>query len=128
MGRARPPLSRREREIMDVVYRLGGPTAAQIAAALPDPPSYSAVRATIAVLESKGHLRHEMQGHRYAYLPAVPAAAARRRALRDVVSTFFQGSSKQAVVALLDETAKDLSADDLEEIRQRIEDARQQGR
>ena len=125
---ARPPLSRREREIMDVVYRLGAPTAAQIAASLPDPPSYSAVRATIAVLSGKGHLRHEVRGRRYVYLPTLSPAAARRRALREIVSTFFQGSSKQAVVALLDETASDLSEEDLEEIRRRIEEARQQGR
>jgi BlaI family transcriptional regulator, penicillinase repressor len=128
MAAPRPPLSRREREIMEVVYRLGSPTAAEIAAALPDPPSYSAVRATIAVLESKGHLRHETRGHRYAYLPTVPAAAARKRALRQMVSTFFQGSSKQAVVALLDDAARELSSADLEEIRRRIDEAKQQGR
>ena len=128
MAPARPPLSRREREIMEVVYRLGAPTAAEIAAALPSPPSYSAVRATIAVLEGKGHLRHEMRGHRYAYLPTVSAAAARRRALREMVSTFFQGSPKQAVVALLDDAGKELSRADLEEIRRRIDEAKQQGR
>src|SRR3954452_17473463 len=115
----KPPLSRREREIMELVYRLGAPTAAEIAAALVDPPSYSAVRATIAVLESKGHLRHEARGGRYAYLPTVPQAVARRRALRDLVTTFFQGSPKQAVVALLGETDS-LSAADLDEIRAMI--------
>jgi predicted transcriptional regulator len=124
----RPPLSRREREIMEVVYRLGSPTAAEIAAGLADPPSYSAVRATIAVLESKGHLRHESRDGRNAYLPAVPQAVARRQALRQVVTNFFQGSSKQAVVALLEETAARMSPEDLEEIRRHIEDARRQGR
>jgi predicted transcriptional regulator len=128
MPPAKPPFSRREREIMEVVYRLGAPTAAEIAAALPDPPSYSAVRATIAVLEGKGHLRHEMRGHRYAYLPTVPASAARRRALRQVVSTFFEGSPKQAVVALLDEAGEKLSEADLDEIRRYIDQAKQQGR
>jgi len=86
------------------------------------------VRATIAVLESKGHLRHQSRGHRYAYLPAVPASATRRRALKEMVSTFFQGSTKQAVVALLDETAKNLSSTDLDEIRRHIDEAGQQGR
>jgi predicted transcriptional regulator len=128
MAPRRPPLSRREREIMDVVYRLGSPTAAEIAAGLADPPSYSAVRATIAVLESKGHLRHESRDGRNAYLPAVPQAVARRQALRQVVTNFFQGSSKQAVVALLEETAARMSPEDLEEIRRHIEDARRQGR
>jgi predicted transcriptional regulator len=128
MPERRPPLSRRERQIMDLVYRLGAPTAAEIAANLADPPSYSAVRATIAVLEGKGHLRHETRGGRYAYLPTVRQAAARRRALRDVVATFFQGSSKQAVVALLNDAAEKLSAADLDEIRRHIEQAKQQGR
>jgi predicted transcriptional regulator len=128
MAPRRPPLSRREREIMDVVYRLGSPTAAEIAAGLADPPSYSAVRATIAVLESKGHLRHESRDGRNAYLPAVPQAVARRQALRQVVTNFFQGSSKQAMVALLEETAARMSPEDLEEIRRHIEDARRQGR
>ena len=123
-----PPLSRREREIMDVVYRLGAATAAEIAANLASPPSYSAVRATIVVLESKGHLRHETRGGRHAYLPTVRQAAARRRALREVVATFFQGSSKQAVVALLNEAAEKLSAADLEEIRRHIDEAKQRGR
>src|SRR4051812_46251974 len=106
--RPKPPLSRREREIMDVVYRLGAPSAAEIAANLPDPPSYSAVRATIAVLEGKGHLRHQDRGARYEYLPTVSAATARRKALRELVTNFFGGSTRRAVVALLDETG-DLS-------------------
>ena len=113
---------------MEVVYRLGAPSAAEIAAGLPDPPSYSAVRATIAVLESKGHLRHEMRGHRYAYLPTVTHASARRRALRQMVSTFFAGSPKQAVVAMLDDAASQLSATDLDEIRRRIDEAKKDGR
>ena len=128
MAARKPPLSRREREIMEVVYRLGSPGAAEIAAHLPDPPSYSAVRATIAVLEGKGHLRHETRGGRYCYLPTVTPAAARRRALRELVTTFFAGSSKQAVVALLDEAARDLDAADLEEIRRHIDRSKQQGR
>src|SRR2546423_14829089 len=88
-ARPRPPLSRREREIMELVYRLGSATAAQVAAGLPDPPSYSAVRSMLSILESKGHLRHETRDHRYLYLPSVPRQRARRRALHDVVRTFF---------------------------------------
>jgi predicted transcriptional regulator len=125
---ALPPLSRREREIMDVVYRLDAPGAAEIAAALPNPPSYSAVRAMLTILEAKGHLRHETGGSRYLYRPTVPREAARRQALRDLVATFFQGSPKQAVVALLDDRDNALSTTDMDEIRARIEAAKKQGR
>jgi predicted transcriptional regulator len=124
----RPPLSRREREIMEVVYRLGSPSASEIAAHLPDPPSYSAVRATIAVLEGKGHLRHQARGNRYEYLPTVSAATARRKALRDLVTNFFGGSSQRAVVALLDETAGQLSAEERDELRALIERGKPTGR
>ena len=121
-------LSRREREIMDVVYRLGSATAAQVAAGLTDPPSYSAVRSMLSILESKGHLRHESRDHRYVYLPSVPREQARRRALRDVVRTFFDGSPKDAAVALIDDGDRGLSRDDLQELRARIEEAIKQGR
>jgi BlaI family penicillinase repressor len=113
---------------MDVVYRLEAPSAAAIAAALPHPPSYSAVRSLLTILVGKGHLRTEDQGNRYLYLPTVPRETARKRALRDVVATFFEGSSKQAVVALLDDAARKLSAGDLDEIKRRIDEAKQQGR
>ena len=113
---------------MDVVYRLGSPSAAEIAANLPDPPSYSAVRALLTILEGKGHLRHDARGSRYRYQPTVPRETARRRALRDVVATFFQGSSKQALVALLDDQHNPLSPTDIEEIRGHIEAAKKQGR
>ncbi len=126
--RATPPLSRREREIMEVVYRLGGATAAQVAEHLPDPPSYSAVRAMLSILEDKGHLRHEERANRYLYLPTVSAATARKRALRDLVRTFFQGSSKQAVVALIDEAGRELSEKDLRELRGLMDEAIKQGR
>jgi predicted transcriptional regulator len=126
--KTRPPLSRREREIMEVVYRLGSPSAAEIASHLPDPPSYSAVRALLSILVTKGHLRTEAQAGRYLYLPTVPRETARRRALRDVVATFFEGSPKQALVALLDETEHKLSASDIDEIKRRIEAAKRQGR
>ena len=113
---------------MDVVYRLGSPSAAEIAANLPDPPSYSAVRAMLTILEGKGHLRHDARGSRYLYQPTVPRETARRRALRDMVATFFQGSRKQALVALLDDSEHELSDDDIDEIRRRIDGAKQQGR
>ena len=125
---APPPLSRREREIMDVVYRLGSPSAAEIAANLPNPPSYSAVRAMLAILEDKGHLTHDDAGTKYLYRPTVPQKTASKRALRDVVTTFFQGSPKQALVALLDEAEAKLSPSDLEELRERIDQVKQQGR
>jgi predicted transcriptional regulator len=122
-----PPLSRREREIMDVVYRLGAPSAAEIAEGMTDPPSYSAVRAMLSILVGKGHLRPETDGTRYLYKPTVSAKSAQRRALRDVVATFFQGSPKQALVALLDDAGA-LSDRDIEEMRARIDAAKKQGR
>jgi predicted transcriptional regulator len=113
---------------MEVIYRLDGATAAQIARALPSPPSYSAVRSLLSILEAKGHLRHETRGNRYLYLPAVPRDKARRRALQEVVRTFFDGSSTEAAVALLDGAGRALSAEDLVELRRRIDEAIKQGR
>src|SRR5262245_61551751 len=104
-------LSRRERQIMDVVYKRGQAT---IAEDLPDPPSYSAVRALLRVLEEKGHLKHEYQGPRYVYLPTLPRDRASRLALKELVQTFFAGSTEQAVAALLDVSASQLSDDELE--------------
>jgi predicted transcriptional regulator len=119
-----PSLSRREREMMDVVFRLGRATAAEVMEGLASPPSYSAVRATLRILEEKGHLRHEADGNRYVYLPTVPAAQVRRSALRSLLDTFFGGSSKQAMVALLDEADGELPRKELEEIRRLIERAK----
>ncbi len=113
---------------MDVVYRLESPTAADIAKALPEPPSYSAVRALLSILVSKGHLVTEAQGNRYLYKPAVPRKVARKKALRDVVANFFEGSPKQAVVALLDDVRWKLTSDDIDEIRNLIEDAKRRGK
>src|SRR5688500_12782215 len=127
MGK-RPAFSRREREIMQVIYRLGGATAAQVAAALPSPPSYSAVRAMLSILVGKGHLRHETRDNRYLYLPTVPPERARRTALAEMVRTFFGGSAREAAVALIDGSGKQLSAEDLQEIRRRIEEAMEEGR
>jgi predicted transcriptional regulator len=95
-------LARRERQIMEVVYRLGQASVADVLAQLPDPPSYSAVRAMMRLLEEKGHLRHKQQGARYVYLPIQSRETARRSALKHLVRTFFDGSAENAVAALLD--------------------------
>ncbi len=131
MGASRAPdrgLSRRERQIMEVVYRRRQATAATVLADLPDPPSYSAVRAMLRVLEEKGQLRHEQRGPRYVFLPTVPREQARRSALRQLVQTFFDGSTEQAVAALLDQSDRSLSDAELGRLAGLIEDARKEGR
>lgn len=120
--------SRRERQIMDVVYRLGRATASEVLAELPDPPSYSAVRAHLRVLEEKGHLRHEQDGTRYAYVPTVSRARARRSALDSLVTTFFDGSPAAAAAALLDVSKGELDAADLDRLAALIDEARKEGR
>jgi predicted transcriptional regulator len=121
-------LSRRERQIMDAVYRRGQATAAEVLEDLPDPPSYSAVRAMLRVLEEKGHLRHEQPGPRYVFLPTVPREKARRSALKQLVQTFFDGSTEQTVAALLDLSASRLSDAGLDRLSQLIDQARKEGR
>lgn len=121
-------LSRRERQIMDIVYAEGRATAAQVREALPDPPSYSAVRALLRILEEKGHLRHETDGNRYVYLPTVPRGTARRSALENLITTFFDGSPRDAMAALLDLGKDELSDDDLARLSDEIEKARREGR
>ncbi len=121
-------LSRRERQIMDVVYRRGRATAAEVLEDLPDPPSYSAVRAMLRVLEEKGELRHEQDGPRYVFLPTVPREQARRSALRNLVRTFFDGSTEQAVAALLDPADGKLSDAELARLARLINRARKEGR
>ena len=121
-------LSRRERQIMDIIYRQGQATAANVLEALPDPPGYSAVRAMLRVLEEKGYLRHEHQGPRYVFLPTLPLEKARRSALKQVVHTFFDGSTEQAVAALLDDSSSKLSEGELDRLAQLIEQARKEGR
>src|ERR1044072_879198 len=101
-------LSRRERQIMDILYQRSRATAAEIHEALPDAPSYSAVRAKLRVLEEKGHVRHEEESLRYVYVPTVARDTARRSPLRHLVSTFFEGSVEQAVTALLDLSSANL--------------------
>ena len=123
-----PPLSRREREVLDVVHRLGRASAAQVRAALADPPSDSAVRTHLRILEGKGHVRHEQDGPRYVYLPTVAREAAGRSALRHLLATFFGDAPERAVAALLDETAGDLSDDAFDRLDDLIRQARDQGR
>jgi len=126
MAQNSDPLSRRERQIMDVIYARGQATAAEVVAALPDPPSYSAVRALLRILEQKGHLRHQEDGPRYIFLPTVSRDRARKSALRNLVRTFFDGSPAQAAAALIDQA--DLSDDDAERLSEMIEKARKEGR
>ena len=123
-----PHLSRRERQIMDALHRHGRATAAEVQAALPDPPSYSAVRALLRILETKGHVRHLKEGARYVYRPRASRESARRSALKRLVSTFFAGSVGQAVAALLEQDDARLSDSELETLEQMIEQARKEGR
>ncbi len=128
MSNTIPLLSRRERQMMDVIYKVGKATAADVAANLPDPPSDSAVRTTLRILEDKGHLRHEQDGPRYVYLPTVKRERAQRSALRNMLSTFFDGSPGEAVAALFDEAQGQLTAEDLDRIARLISEARKKGR
>lgn len=120
-------LSRRERQIMDVVYRLGRATAADVLDGLPEPPSYSAVRTMLRLLEEKGHLRHEQDGPRYVYVPTVARDRARRSALDHLVRTFFDGSTEDVVAALLARSDRP-SDEELERLALLIEQARAEGR
>ena len=119
-------LSRRERQILDILYAKGSATAAEVREALPDAPSYSAVRALLRILEDKGHARHETQGTRYLYAPSVSRERARNSALTRIVTTFFDGSAAQAAAALVDSGS--LSNDELERLSALIERARKEGR
>jgi predicted transcriptional regulator len=121
-------LSRRERQIMDALYELGRAAAAEVRERLPDPPSYSAVRAMLRILEDKGHLRHEQDGPRYVFSPAVPREEARESALRRVVRTFFDGSAETAMSTLLDLGVEDLDEEALRRLADRIALARKEGR
>ena len=123
-----PELSRRERQIMSVIHRLGRATAAEVLAELQDPPSYSAVRAMLRILEEKGQLRHEQDGPRYVYFTTVPVERAGRSALRDVVATFFAGSAEEAVATLIDMNERKLTGEELDRLAQLIDRAREEGR
>ena len=121
-------LGRRERQIMNVVYRLGRATVAEVLDNLPDPPSYSSVRAMMRILETKGHLKHEQDGPRYLYTPAVGRERVSRSAMQQMVRTFFDGSIEQAVAALLETSDSRLTDAELERLSKLIRHARKQGR
>jgi predicted transcriptional regulator len=120
-------LSRRERQILDILYERGQATAADVQAALPEPPSYSAVRALLRILEDKGHVRHQQDGPRYVYVPTVGRDNAKRSALKHVLKTFFDGSAEQAISALLDENSSKLSPAELDRLARLIDTARKNG-
>jgi predicted transcriptional regulator len=121
-------LSRRERQIMNVIYARGAVSVQDVVDQIPDPPSYSAVRAMLRVLEEKGHVKHREDGPRYVYLPTVPRDEASRSALRQLVRTFFDGSAEQAAAALLDMSGPELSKEELDRLSEAIEQARKEGR
>jgi BlaI family penicillinase repressor len=120
-------LSRRERQIMDILFTQGRATAAEVQGALPDPPGYSAVRAMLRILEEKGHVRHEQDGPRYIYVPTVARDNAKKTAIRHVLRTFFDGSASQAISALLDDDASRLSNAELDRLARMIDRARKGG-
>jgi predicted transcriptional regulator len=126
--RRTPDLSRRERQIMDVIWRRGRATVAEVRNEMSDAPSYSAVRTLMGLLEQKGHLRHEQEGPRYVYLPTVDRENAQQSALRHVVRTFFDGSAERAVAALIDMSDTKLSDDAARRLARLLEQARRQGR
>lgn len=117
-------MSRRERQIMDILFQRGRASVAEVLAALPDPPSYSAVRALLRILEEKGHAKHVEEEGKYFYLPAHPRRAAAKEALTQVLNTFFEGSLESAVAALLSSKDAKLSDDELERLSRLIEDAK----
>jgi len=125
-----PPLDlgRRERQIMEVVYRLGRASASDVRAHLADPPSYSAVRAMLRILEEKGHLQHALDGVRHVYFPTVAGADMRESAMKHVLRTFFAGSTTAAMAALLDANEEPPSDEELDALSQLIAQAREQGR
>jgi BlaI family transcriptional regulator, penicillinase repressor len=120
-------LSRRERQIMDILFRRGRATAAEVMEELPGEPSYSTVRTHLRVLEEKGHVRHDEDGVRFVYVPVVPRRTARKSALRHLVDTFFDGSPEKAVAALLGGDGAKLSEEQLDRIADLIEKARKEG-
>ena len=120
-------VSRRERQILDALYRTGRATVSEIQQSMPSPPGYSAVRTLLRILEEKGHVRHEQDGARYVYLPRVARDQAQRSALRHLLHTFFEGSATQAIAALLDDDSSRLSGDDWKRLADLLERARKEG-
>ena len=127
-GQVREVLSRREREIMDVIYRRGQATVAEVIEGMAEPPSYSAVRALMNILEEKGHLRHKKAGARYVYVPTRQRQRAGKEALRRLSDTFFGGSVSDTVAALLDVSRDALNPGEMDRLAQLIEEARKEGR
>jgi predicted transcriptional regulator len=123
-----PSLTRREREIMDILHRRGRATAHEVLEDLPDPPSYSAVRALLRLLEERGHVKHSEEDQRYVYRPVAAPGDARRSALAHVVRTFFSGSVEQAVVALVESSRSKLSREELDRLAAVIDRAKKEGR
>ena len=121
-------LSRRERQIMDILYRLGSATAAEVQENLAEAPSYSAVRALLRILEEKGHLKHAYDGPRYVYAPVVSRPVAQKSALKQMVKIFFDGSTSNAVAALLDMSGSDLSESELNRLAKIVEQAKREGK
>jgi predicted transcriptional regulator len=121
-------LTRREREIMDILYRRTRATAAEVLEDMADPPTYSSVRALLRILEDEGHIKHVQDGPRYIYMPAVARNDARKSALSHVVATFFDGSVEQAVAALVESSRAKLSSDELDRLAQLIAKAKKEGR
>jgi BlaI family transcriptional regulator, penicillinase repressor len=128
MSRGVDPLSRRERQIMEIIYRLGRATAVQVHGALSDPPSRTAVRTLMRILEDKGHLKHEQEGLTFVYEATRPRAQAARSAMRLLLDTFFEGSLEKAVAAHLGEAAGRLSAAELDRLADLIRQARKKGK
>lgn len=121
-------LSRREREIMDIIYERGRASAQEVQEAMDHPPSYSAVRALLRILIEKGHLRHSKEGARYVYRPTKPRRNAAREALNRVLHTFYEGSAVNAVAALLDLSTKNISEEELDRLSQLVDKAKKEGR
>ena len=121
-------LSRREREMMNIIFRTGKATASEVLEGMADPPSYSAVRATLRVLEQKGHLRHQHDGTRYVYIPTVNRDKARISALDQLLTTFFEGSAASVVATLLEQSKDQMTPDELDRLSILIEQARKEGR
>src|SRR5215207_5657592 len=126
-GATHAVLTRRERQIVDILYRRGRATAAEVMADLPGEPSYSTVRTQLRVLEDKGHVRHEAEGLRYVYFPVVARHAARKSALRHLVDTFFDGSAEKGVAALLGGEGSRISEEELNRIAALLHKARKDG-
>lgn len=124
-GKTRRTLSRRERQIMDIIYEAGEVTAAEVRDRLPDPPSNSSVRKMLSILEDKGHIRHEERGPRYVYLPTVSREKAKSTALKHVMQTFFENSAENVVAALMGISGREMTDDEYDRLTEMIEKSRQ---